>query len=206
MPWTTCTQLPPLSLSQSHLRNLNSPSCHLNMADIPTNSQPRPRRRADPSKLSADPRPTVAFGFVLNHQCRLRWARYFVAEHAKEKPGAYTPEQIEDMLDSIVRAMNRAIPEHVYAALPDLPRIRWNLLPVRDGKPVSYNLWVFALRDNSTSWRKRSPMTPEDIEAVRKALRLEEGEQPKWVRIAGYVGESFCMITPSLIPARCTRI
>ncbi|KAM5541196.1 hypothetical protein V8D89_005125 [Ganoderma adspersum] len=141
------------------------------MADIPTDSQPRPPW-ADPTKLRAEPRPTVAFGFC-------------VAEHEKEKPGAYTPEQIEDMLDCIVQVMNRAIPEDVYAALPDLPRVRWSLLPVRDGKPVSYNLWVFALRDNSTSWRKRSPMTPEHIEAVRKELGLGEDEQPKWVRIAG---------------------
>ena len=175
------------------------------MADVPTNSGFCPRS-TDSTKLRAEPRPTVAFGFVLDYQCRLRWARRCIAEHQKEKPGAYTPEQFEDMLDSIVRAMNRAIPEHVYAALPDLPRIRWNLLPVRDGTPVSYNLWVFALRDNSTSWRKRSPTTPEHIEAVRKELGLEEGEEPKWVLIAGYVGESFCMITSSLIPARCTRI
>ena len=175
------------------------------MTDVPTNSQPRPRR-TDPTKIRAEPRPTVAFGFVLDYQCRLRWARQCVAEHEKEKPGAYTPEQIEEMLDCIVQVMNRAIPEDVYAALPDVPRIRWSLLPVRDGKPVSYNLWVFALRDNSTSWRMRSPTTPEHVEAVRKELGLEEGSEPKWVRIAGYVGESFCMITPSLIPARCTRI
>ena len=49
-------------------------------------------------------------------------------------------------------------------------------------------------------------MTPEHIEAVRKELGLEEGEQPKWVRIAGYVGGSFCTTISSLIPARCTRI
>ena len=110
------------------------------------------------------------------------------------------------MLDSIVWVMNYAIPEDVYDALPDVPRIRWRLLPVRDGKPVSYKLWVFVLRDNSTSWRLRSPTTPEHIEAVRKELGLEEGSKPQWVYVAGYVGESLCMITPSLIPARCTRL
>ena len=90
------------------------------MADVPTNSGFCPRS-TDPTKLRAEPRPTVAFGFVLDYQCRLRWARRCIAEHQKEKPGAYTPEQFEDMLDCIVLTMNRAIPEDVYAASPTFP-------------------------------------------------------------------------------------
>ena len=175
------------------------------MADIPTKSQPRPRRKADPTKIRSDPEPTVAFGFVLDYQCRLRWARYVVAEHEKEKPGAYTPKRIEKMLECIVLAMNSTIPELVYAALPDLPRVRWRLLPVEDGEPVYYNLWVFVLRDDSTSWRLGSPVTPEHVEAVRKELGLGEDEQPRWVRIPRYVRECVCTITPSLIPTCSTR-
>ena len=73
----------------------------------------------------------MAFGVVLDYQCRLRWARYVVNEHKKEKHGPYTLDRTEKMFDCIVLAMNSAIPKLVYAALPDLqvPCIRWCFLP-----------------------------------------------------------------------------
>ena len=53
------------------------------------------------------------------------------------------------------------------------------LLAVEDGERVYYKIWFFVLKNNSRTWRMRSPVTPEHIEAIRKELGLGEDEQPK---------------------------
>ncbi|KAI1789945.1 hypothetical protein LXA43DRAFT_1095851 [Ganoderma leucocontextum] len=157
------------------------------MADVATTSQSS-RRRTRRVKVKIihscrpPPEPTLAFGFVLDYQCRLRWAKYFLEADEGGDPPTYTPEEYEDMLKGLLAALDTAIPNRVYCALPDLPRVRWCLLPIEDGE-LAYNRWVFALRDNSSSRNLHSPLTPEHIEAVRKELGLEDDQQPKWVPI-----------------------
>ncbi len=108
------------------------------------------------------------------------------------------------MFDGLLLALNTAIPERVYGALPDLPRVRWRLLPIANDELV-FDRWVFALRDNSTSRRLHSPLTLEHIEAVRKELGLEDDQQPQWVHIPVYVQICFQAPSPSLIHSCCTR-
>lgn len=123
---------------------------------------------------------------MLDYQWRRRRAKYYLDEADKEEPCTYTPQEYEDMIECMMIALNTAIPQHVYYALPNLLRVRWDLLPLKDNE-LAYNRWVFALRDNSTSDRLRSPLTREHIDAVRKELGLADDQQPKWFRIARYV-------------------
>ncbi|PIL34871.1 hypothetical protein GSI_02658 [Ganoderma sinense ZZ0214-1] len=130
------------------------------------------------------PDPTFAFGFALDYKYRRRWAEQVLegADRQLEKPTTYTPQEYEDLIEGIITALNTCLPKRVYCALPDLPRIRRDLLPVEDGDD-SYSRYVFALRDNSTSERLRSPLTKEHIDAVRKELGLEDDQQPGWFPI-----------------------
>ncbi|PIL34838.1 hypothetical protein GSI_02625 [Ganoderma sinense ZZ0214-1] len=159
------------------------------MSDVPApaQSQPessssRPRVRHVAIEPLPNPEPTLAFGFVIDDECRLRWARDFIEEYLQHGDGAYSREKCESMMRAFLVTAITAIPNRVYNALPDVPRVRWDLLPIAHKKHGFHN-FVFALRDNSTHQRLHAPLIPEHIEAVRKALGLPEGEQPKWVRM-----------------------
>ena len=134
---------------------------------------------------SPPPDPTHAFGFVLDSQSRRRWAGHFIEAADKEQPPSspYTPQEHEDLLEGIMFAINTALPSRVYCALPDLPRVRRDLLPVDDGA-FAYTRFVFALRDNSTEERLYAPVTPEYVDAVRKELGLGDDQRPRWFPIA----------------------
>nr|VWO98185.1 Chitin synthase 4 (EC (Chitin synthase II) (Chitin-UDP acetyl-glucosaminyl transferase 4) [Ganoderma boninense] len=87
------------------------------------------------------------------------------------------------MLETMVMTVISDIPDRIYHDLPDIPRIRHDLLPVAD-KKHGFKDFVFALRDDSTLWRLHAPLTQEIIDSVRKALGLPDDQQPKWVRMA----------------------
>ena len=161
------------------------------MSDIADARPPRAKRiktRPDrrPLDTRPNPEPTVAFGFVLDNQYRIRWAKDFLEVYQKQKACTFTPEECEEKIPSLTFALITTIPSLVYRALPDVPRIRDNLLPVEHPE-LGFEDFVFALRDNSTTERFHSPLTPETIAAVRKELGLPDGQQPKWVRITVYV-------------------
>ncbi|KAM5541208.1 hypothetical protein V8D89_005137 [Ganoderma adspersum] len=156
------------------------------MADVPTTSQsqsstsrPRTRRAVD---TRPNPEPTLAFGFVLNYECRLRWANQFMQEYEESGDDTFTPEQCEAIKEGLLFAIITGIPERIYHVLPDVPRVRKELLPVVHPE-LGFDDFVFVLRDNSTIQRLHSPLTQENIEAIRKALGLPDDQQPKWVRI-----------------------
>ena len=92
-------------------------------------------------------------------------------------------------------AICSALPERVYNAIPDLPRIRSRLLPIQDGNELVFNCFVFALRDSCTTGNLRSPLTTEHVEAVRKELGLPDDQQVKWVPIPTYVQKVLHMAT-----------
>ena len=160
------------------------------MPDVATISQSsRPRTLGThPIKTRPDPEPTLAFGFALDNECRLRWARYFLDECEKDEDDSskFTPGQFKEQRSSLLRPVNTTLPAHIYSTFPNLPRYRRGLLPVENGELV-YNRWVFALRDNSTSKNLHSPLTQEDIEVVRKELSPSDDQQPEWVRLSMYV-------------------
>nr|VWO98207.1 Transcriptional regulator of filamentous growth FLO8 [Ganoderma boninense] len=158
------------------------------MADVPaaSQSQQSSRPRVRHIETLPDARPTAAFGFVLDGKCRRRLARTLIEEYLEDGDGVFSREECEDMLKTMVTTIIGDLPDHVYLALPDLPRIRQDLLPVAD-KKHGFKDFVFALKDNSTSWRLHAPLTQAIIEAVRKVLGLPDDQQPKWVRVAVYV-------------------
>ena len=162
------------------------------MADsaVPTTSQPRSstsrprtRRVVDPCP---NPEPTLAFGFVLNHECRQCWANKFMQEYEDSGEDIFTPEQLEAIKEGLLFAVIAGVPERIYHVLPDIPRVRKKLLPVVHPE-LGFDDFVFVLRDNSTIQRLHSPLTQENIEAVRKALGPPDGQEPQWVRIPMYV-------------------
>ena len=174
------------------------------MANGPRNGTRPSHLQMQPIKTHPDPEPTFAFGFVLDHQCRLRWANYFLEEYQKSNPGKFTsPPEREKMIRGLLVAICSALPERVYSALPALPRIRSRLLPIQDNELV-FSRFVFAMRDNSTARNLHSPLTAEHIDVVRKELGLPGDQQPQWVPSPMYVHRGFCTVAASpLISASC---
>ena len=58
------------------------------MVDVPNNIRVS-RPQTQPIETHPDPEPTFAFGFVLDYQCRLGWANYFLEEYQKSTPGKF---------------------------------------------------------------------------------------------------------------------
>ncbi|KAI0730445.1 hypothetical protein C8Q76DRAFT_792606 [Earliella scabrosa] len=153
-------------------------------SQLPAAAQTAPRLRLYyPNRLLPGPRPTVAFGFILDPECRRKWARRFHEELYPNKLATLSPEEAEEELEDMELATTRMLPALIYREFPDLPRLRNRLYPADParGCPVPTHD-IFVLRDNGTHEGKRAPLTPEDIEGVRR--RLEVGDQtPQWYRV-----------------------
>ena len=162
-------------------------------------SRPRTRRVVD---LLPNPEPTLAFGFVLDYQCRQRWGNKFMQEYEDSGQDIFTPEQLEAIKEGLLFAVIAGVPERIYHVLPDIPRVRKKLLPVVHPE-LGFDDFVFVLRDNSTTKRLHSPLTQENIESIRKALGLPDDQQPKWVRIPMYVRYQLRTATGSLTLELC---
>ena len=174
------------------------------MADVPTTSQPRSstsrrprtRRVVDPCPNPGEP--TLAFGFVLNHECRQRWGNKFMQEYEDSGDDTFTPEQLEAIKEGLLFAVIFGVPERIYHVLPDIPRVRKKLLPVVHPE-IGFDDFVFVLRDNSTIQRLHAPLTQEDIEAIRKVLELPDDQEPKWVRMPMYVRYKYFRVAAVLL-------
>ena len=174
------------------------------MADsaVPSNSTsaqssrpPRTRRVVEPCP---NPEPTLAFGFVLDHECRQRWANKFMQEYEDSGQDIFTPEQLEAIKEGLLFAVIAGVPERIYHVLPDIPRVRKKLLPVVHPE-LGFDDFVFVLRDNSTIQRLHAPLTQEDIEAIRKVLELPDDQEPKWVRMPMYVRYKYFRVAAVLL-------
>ena len=164
------------------------------------------RLQTQPIKTHPDPEPTFAFGFVLDYQCRHRWANYFLEEYQQSNPGKFTsPPEREKMIRGLLVAICSVLPERVYSAIPDLPRIRSRLLPIQDNELV-FSRFVFVLRDNSTAKNLHSLLAPEHIEAVRRELGLLDDQQPQWVPIPVYVYGDLCTVAASPLILVCCNL
>ncbi len=135
--------------------------------------------------VSARPRPSpsVAFGFLLDFHCRLRWAKWYNelsygADYLTEKTAEEVQEALSDT-EHVVRAM---LPGLIYSEFPELYPLRNRLLPIVDGNnTVQY--YIFVLRDNATWEGMKAPLTAEIIEGVRQRLGVGDAE-PNWYHIA----------------------
>ena len=175
------------------------------MAHGPRKARPS-RLQMQPIKTHPDPEPTFVFGFVLDYQCRLHWANYFLEEYQKSNPGKFTsPPEREKMIRGLLVAICSALPDRVYSTIPDLPRIRSRLLPIQDNELV-FSRFVFPLRDNSTTQNLHSALTPENIDAVRKELGLPDDQQPQWVPIPTCVRGGFCVSASPLTLVCCNFV
>ena len=128
------------------------------------------------------PIPDIAFGFVLDHEFRRLWAQDLLDEYHAYPAELQNPQESEEsLISSAVLFMVSAIPEDVYNAVPDLPRLQRYLLPVKErGVDLLRRNYVFVLQEDP---KGTLPPTPENIELVRKALGLGADQEPKWVPI-----------------------
>ncbi|KAI0747637.1 hypothetical protein C8Q80DRAFT_1120340 [Daedaleopsis nitida] len=128
------------------------------------------------------PRPTAAFGFILDNECRRRWAHYLLqlSEDADEV-FKLPPDEFEDELEGSKLTVPTLLPIIIYFAIPELPRIRNRMLPVEKAGAISPP-WIFILRDNGTRANMTAPLDPDLIEQVKVKLGVEE-QEPKWYRI-----------------------
>ena len=125
--------------------------------------------------------PDVAFGFVLDHEFRRRWAQALIDEYHHATPEMQTPEVSEEsLISNAVRYMASVIPEDVHNAVPRLPCLQRYLLPVKERGVDEPRNYVFVLQEDPKSC---SPPVPENVELARKALGLGDDQEPVWVRI-----------------------
>ncbi|KAI0770575.1 hypothetical protein C8Q74DRAFT_1369719 [Fomes fomentarius] len=161
------------------------------MAD--TNPTPPPSSKAidaplgrpyqyKPVRARPRPSPSVAFGFLLNFQCRLHWAKWYdELTYGPEHLSGKTPEEAHEALVDMEYAIRAILPSLIYSEFPDLYPLRNRLLPIVDGNPI-VQYYIFVLRDDATWQGLKAPLTAEVIEGVRQRLGVGDVE-PNWYPI-----------------------
>ena len=138
-----------------------------------------------PVRAPQRPAPKTAFGFILDTECRLRWARWYCELTYGDKLSRLSPQEVDDELEEIELVSSWILPGLIYAEFPTLPRLRNRLLPVVDGLVVPEH-YIFVLRDDATWLGMNAPLDASLIEAVGRRLGVP-GQQPNWYKIDAYV-------------------
>ncbi|KAI0752046.1 hypothetical protein C8Q74DRAFT_1308245 [Fomes fomentarius] len=132
------------------------------------------------------PAPSVAFGFILNLECRLRWTRWFKELlYGPENLEGKSPEEVREYLSRMERTIRRVLPSLIYTEFPSLRPLRNTILPIVEADP-SIQRYIFVLRDNATWEGLKAPLTAEVIEGVRQRLGVGDVD-PNWYHIMPYV-------------------
>ncbi len=143
---------------------------------------PRPYKYK-PVCIPSRPAPSVAFGFILDIHCRLRWAKWFHEYlFGPEELEGKTPEEVHMAHTDMEHAIRGVLPGLIYSEFPDLYPLRNRILPIVETDPYVQR-YVFVLRDNATWQGMKAPLTAGVIEGVRQRLGVGDVE-PNWYRIA----------------------
>ncbi|CDO71406.1 hypothetical protein BN946_scf184908.g164 [Trametes cinnabarina] len=159
------------------------------MSDVATqiSSEPSsPEPLGQPYKykrIRAHPRPApkTAYSFLLDFECRRRWARWYRELAYKDRLATMSPQEAEELLDDLEFTTSAKLPGLIYSEFPALVPLRNCLLPVKDGNVVPQH-YVFALRDDATWQGMMAPLDAEVVEAVGRRLGVP-GQEPNWYRI-----------------------
>ena len=132
--------------------------------------------------VRAYPRPCAdtVYGFILDEQSRLRWARWYYEMAYPGKLLTMTPEETDRVLTFAERTMRSMLHGLIYHEFPDLPRLRNRLLPVKT-RP-SHKIYVFTLADDATPQGFLVHLDTELIKKVGRRLGLGD-QEPRWYRI-----------------------
>ncbi|KAI0770577.1 hypothetical protein C8Q74DRAFT_1369721 [Fomes fomentarius] len=162
------------------MADTTTPSPSSEATDYPLG--PRPYKYK-PVCARSRPAPSVAFGFLLDIHCRLRWAKWFHEYlFGPEELTGKTPEEIHKAFTDMEHAIRGVLPGLIYSEFPDLYPLRNRVLPIVETDPYVQR-YVFVLRDNATWQGMKAPLTAEVIEGVRQRLGVGDVE-PNWYRIA----------------------
>ncbi|KAI0770578.1 hypothetical protein C8Q74DRAFT_1449133 [Fomes fomentarius] len=135
-----------------------------------------------PVRARPRPSPSVAFGFLLNTHCRLRWAKWYnELTYGPDYLTGKTPEEVQEALSDTEHAVRGMLPSLIYSEFPELYPLRNRLLPIVDGNTI-VQYYIFVLRDDATWQGMKAPLTAEIIEGVRQRLGVGDVE-PNWYRI-----------------------
>ncbi|RPD57270.1 hypothetical protein L226DRAFT_536574 [Lentinus tigrinus ALCF2SS1-7] len=124
------------------------------------------------------PRPTRAYGIIIDQECIRRRAMILLKEEGQD-PAQMDPKELrKTMMDFTVTTIS----DDVYYEVPGLPRFRRNLI-LMDGSKGTY-LLVF--KDDSSYVAMKSHLDPEDVKKAKKFLGLHR-QAAKWHNVTGAV-------------------
>ncbi|RDX43510.1 hypothetical protein OH76DRAFT_1410031 [Lentinus brumalis] len=139
------------------------------------NLPPRPVREYIPQ----GPSPTLAYGIVIDEDCIYRRSKVVYKERKREDLSQMSPEDARKALRSIRGLTIVTMPDDIYFAFPNLPRLKRNLLIRSDADGT----WLFVFKDNSTHAASHVPLDPEDVRGVKRMLGLQ-WQVAKWHRVS----------------------
>ncbi|RPD73081.1 hypothetical protein L226DRAFT_614338 [Lentinus tigrinus ALCF2SS1-7] len=121
------------------------------------------------------PRPTRAYGIIIDQECVRRRALILLKEFRGQDPEKMTPEELHKTLRSMMDFTLTTIPDDVYYEVPGLPRFRRNLLLMNESRGT----FLLVFKDDSSYAAMQSHLDPEDVKKAKKFLGLQ-GQAAKW--------------------------
>ncbi|TFY71584.1 hypothetical protein EVG20_g1423 [Dentipellis fragilis] len=120
---------------------------------------------------------TRAYGFILNQECIHYWAPIFYEEIHHTPMPKPTAKNFKSKLRASCSMVTLMLPLKMYKEFPSIPRLwrRLILFPSGEG-------YLFVLKDNRTMDTTNTELDPQDVEGIKKRLRLGE-QSPKWYDI-----------------------
>ncbi|TFK81720.1 hypothetical protein K466DRAFT_328313 [Polyporus arcularius HHB13444] len=152
---------------------------HRNMNAVSNSSEPLPNLPPRPVQeyIPQGPSPTLAYGIVIDEDCIYRHSKVVHKEMNRPDLSHMSPEDANKALRRIRGFTIVTMPDDIYFAFPNLPRLKRNLLLMRDVE------WLFVFKDNSTHAASHVYLDPEDVRGVKRMLGLQ-WQVAKWHRVS----------------------
>ncbi|KAI0715754.1 hypothetical protein C8T65DRAFT_738389 [Cerioporus squamosus] len=161
-------------------------------------SAPGPDRDTLPKPVKEyipqEPSPTLAYGIIIDEDCIYRRSMVLYKELRGEDPSQMSPDAARNAVSSIRGLAIMTIPDDIYFAFPNLPRLKRNLLIKSDIDGT----WLFIFKDNSSHVALHVPLDPEDVRGAKKMLGLHR-QVAKWHRVSQCRSSFRSLISPLLL-------
>ncbi|RPD57262.1 hypothetical protein L226DRAFT_614340 [Lentinus tigrinus ALCF2SS1-7] len=127
------------------------------------------------------PRPTRAYGIIIDQACIRRRAKILLKEEGQD-PAQMEPKELRKTIHDMMAFTLTTIPDDVYYEVPGLPRFRRNLILMNDSKGT----YLLVFKDDSSYYAMQSHLDPEDVKKAKKFLGLQR-QAAKWHNVVGAV-------------------
>ena len=151
------------------------PSTVHNTATVPAHL---PSQYPPPRKISQGSYPTRALGILLDEDCLIRWGTRFYEQVYPGELSTMSAEKAREAVLAIRSATLSEIPQVVYDAFPNIPRLRRNTILMNDAAGT----WLLVFKDNSSHACLHAPLDPEDVKGAKKLLGLQR-QAAKWYHV-----------------------